>query len=746
MRHAREYGPAIGIAWAVIASLLLSPARSHAAGDEEPYPASGSLVGNVIDNETKEPVGWVTLLLVEIRCGEISHADGSFHFHDVPPGRYSLRVSHLGYQTLVREITISDGDTAAMMIELAPTPLQGQPAVVVSERNKQSYTPAEVLSGTKLQQRLGRTLAETIGSEAGVSQQSMGPAPARPVVRGLGGDRLLILQDGDRTGDLSASSSDHAVTVDPLTAERVEIVQGPASLLYSSHALGGIINVVRDAIAPTLPDRPHGIASLQAETVNNGYSAGLSFALPTGPLALQIEGSWRVGSDMTTPGGDLRNTDIGAYNGSAGVSLVDSWGHVGIGASTYSTEYGVPGGFVGAHPNGVRVEMDRKRVETRAEILSGESLVRRVELHAGYTRYHHRELESNGIVGAEYGVLTGEARATIHHGEVGPFERGAIGAWGEHRDFAAGAATSIPRTAESNLAAFLYEELQLDRVRLRAGIRTELRLLKPETIGPSRIGTIRDRSFAGIAGSASMLYPLDSGLNAEFTVMRSFRAPTLEELYSQGPHLASYSFETGNPDLKPETGLGMELSLRYNGERGHARASFFRNSIIGYIYPLNTGDTSFSTQLPIYQHTGNDVVMQGVELSGELELLEGIVAGTTLSQVRGTLAGTENSLPAMPPFNGRIDLRYRSGPFTVGATARGATAQNELGEFEERTAGYVVYDAFVQYQYITADMLHTAVLTLENAVDTEYRMHLSRVKAIMPEPGRNLKLLYRLYF
>lgn len=746
MSHARAYSSAIGIAYTVITLLLPSPVRARAAGDEERLPAPGSLVGSIIDNETRKPVGWATLLLVEIRRGEISHADGSFHFHDVPPGRYSLRISHLGYQTLVREITIGDGDTTSMVIELAPTPLQGQPAVVMSERNRQSYTPAEVLSGTKLQQRLGRTLAETLGSEAGVAQQSMGPAPARPVVRGLGGDRLLILQDGDRTGDLSATSSDHAVTVDPLTAERVEIVQGPASLLYSSNALGGIINVVRDAIAPNLPDRPHGIASLQAETVNNGYSAGLSFALPTGPLALQIEGSWRVGSDMTTPGGDLRNTDVGAYNGSVGVSLVDSWGHAGIGAATYSTEYGVPGGFVGAHPNGVRVEMERRRVETRAEILPGESLVRRVELHAGYTRYHHRELESNGIVGAEYGVLTGEARTTVHHGELGPFERGAIGAWGERRDFAAGAATSIPRTTESNLAAFLYEELPLDVVRLRGGIRTELRMLEPAAGGPSRIGTIRDRSFMGIAGSASVLYPIDSGFEAEFMVMRSFRPPTLEELYSQGPHLASYSFETGNPDLMPETGLGTELSLRYNGDRGHARAAIFRNAIAGYIYPRNTGDTSFSTQLPVYQHTGNDAVMEGAELSGELELLDGIVAGTTLSYVRGTLSGTEQPLPSMPPFNGRLDLRYRSGPFTAGITARGAVAQDRLGEFEERTAGYVVYDAFVQYQYITADLLHTAVLTLENAADTEYRMHLSRVKAIMPEPGRNLKLLYRLYF
>lgn len=741
--------------------LLLSPA-AQAPGEELPRgsrpdagnrkdapPPAGVLVGRVIDAETKEPIAWATVAITDIHRGDITHGDGGFHLYDLPAGRYSLKVTHLGYQSVVQQVAVGDGDTTVLTIQLTPTPIQGQEVVVSSDRDageKRSYEPTEVLSGTKLQQQLGRTLAETLGSEAGVAQQSMGPAPARPVVRGFGGDRLLILQDGERTGDLSATSADHAVTVDPLTAERVEIVQGPASLLYSSNALGGVINVVGERIASSLPDRAHGTASLQGESVNTGYTGGLSLSLPAGPLAVQAEGSARRASDISTPAGELRNTDVATYSGSLGASLIGSWGYAGLGASTYSTDYGVPGGFTGAHRNGVRIELERSRGEARAELLQGKSLLRRLELHAGYTRYHHKEIESNGSVGTEYGVLTGEASATLHHGTLGPFARGAAGIWGEFRDFAAGGGAFIPNTTETNLAGFLYEELPAGDFTVQGALRFDLRVTDPATTGPSAIGEIRKRTFANVSGSASLLYDIGAGLRAGVTVMRSFRPPTIEELLSRGPHLASYSFEVGNPSLDEELGLGTELSLRYNGERGHAGIALFRNALANYIYPRNTGDTSFRLPLPIYQYTGNDAVIEGGELSGEYEVLQGLVAGGTMSYVRGTLRDNGRPLPSIPPLNGRLNLRYRSGPLTLGAAARGAAAQERLGEFEEPTAGYLVYDAFGQYQLSGTSLLHTVVLTLENLADTEYRMHLSRVKSIMPEPGRNLKILYRMYF
>ncbi len=718
------------------------------AGRDLVPPAGGALVGQVIDAETQLPIGWATVVITDLKRGEVCHGDGSFHLYDIPTGRYSLRVSHLGYQTVVQPVTIRQNDTTHLTIMLASTPLQGEGAVVYSERDAgtQSYKPTETLSGAKLQQRLGRTLAETLGAEAGISQQSMGPAPARPVIRGFGGDRLLILQDGERIGDLSATSPDHAVTVDPLAAERVEIVQGPASLLYSSNALGGVINVIGDRIASNLPDRIHGTASAQGETVNKGYSGGLSLSLPAGPLAFQIEATGRNSSDISTPDGMLRNTDAATYNGSVGTSLVGSWGFAGIGASTYATDYGIPGGFAGAHASGVRIQLDRSRLEGRTELIQSGSLLRKVELHASYSRYHHKEIESNGSVGTEYGVLTSEGSATLHHGELGVLGRGAIGVRGEYRDFAAGGGAFIPKTTESNAAAYIYEEIPIGDLILQGAIRFDLRVTTPERTGPSSIGQIRARTFADVSGSASLLYTISSELQAGFTVMRSFRPPTIEELFSRGPHLASYSFEVGNPDLNKELGFGTELTLRYNGTRGHASIALFRNLLSNYVYPRNTGDTSFRLPLPVYQYTGNDAVMEGAEVSGEYELLKGIVAGATASYVRGTLSEPGTPLPMIPPLSARIALRYQNGPLSIGIATRGTTRQDRLGDFEEPTAGSIIYDAFGQYQLATPSLLHTVVLSAENLSNAEYRMHLSRVKSIMPEPGLNVKLLYKLFF
>ncbi len=729
---------------AVAAALLLA-ARPATAGGIEPAPGpGGSLTGFVTDAETHEPLGWVTLVLTELRRGEIAHADGSFHFHDLPVGAYSLKASHVGYQTLVRPVTIREGDTLHINLSLTPTALQGAGVVIRAEKEQRVYEPNDVLSGERLQQGLGGTLAATLGSEAGVSQRTMGPAPARPVVRGLGGDRLLILQDGERTGDLSAGSSDHAVTLDPMTADRIEIIQGPAALLYSSNALGGVINLVDDLIARNLPDRIHGTVSLQGESIANGYSGGAVARGAIGPLALQLDGTARAASDFSTPAGAVPNTDLTSHNGSAGLSYVGSEGYIGVSGGLYGSEYGVPGGVVGAHPNGVRIVVDKSNLEGRGELMFDEGPFRRLEMRGTYTRYHHTELESNGSLGTEFGLVTTGVTASIHHDSLGPFERGTIGLWGEHRDFAAGGFTDVPPTIERSIAGFLYEEIGFGDLRLNAGLRYDYHAADPESSDAA--SGVRRREFNGFSGSLSLLYDLGGNFQAGATLMRTLRTPSVDELFTRGPHLASYTYEVGNPELGAENGLGTEITLRHLAESGHASLSLFRNAIDGYIYSRNTGDTNIRTLLPIYQATGGDAIMLGGELSLEYEILPRFVISTVLSHVEGTLRDENMPLPMIPPFNGKIGLRYQTGAFSAGISGRGAAAQKRTGEFEEPTAGYLLYDAFAQYRLTTSSTLHTIVLSAENLLNTEYRQHLSRLKSILPEAGRNVRLFYRLYF
>ena len=195
----------------------------------------------------------------------------------------------------------------------------------------------------------------------------MGPAPARPVLRGLSGDRLLVLEDGERTGDLSATSSDHAVAIEPMTTERIEVVRGPGTMLYGSNALGGVVNVVRGYVPAEQPQGRNGSFTWQAESVTGGLSAGLAFEQPLGPLAMRFDSSLRNAGDVSTPRGPLANTDIRTGNGSLGVSLVRPWGHLGVSGSLYDSEYGIPPDPEGGHPLGISILLERQHLESRAE-------------------------------------------------------------------------------------------------------------------------------------------------------------------------------------------------------------------------------------------------------------------------------------------------------------------------------------------------------------------------------------------
>ncbi|MDX1639981.1 MAG: TonB-dependent receptor, partial [Balneolaceae bacterium] len=239
----------------------------------------------------------------------------------------------------------------------------------------------------------------------------------------------------------------------------------------------------------------------------------------------------------------------------------------------------------------------------------------------------------------------------------------------------------------------------------------------------------------------------------------SFRAPSQEELYSEGPHLASYSFEIGNPDLTPERGLGKELFLRYRGNAISAEVTGFHNGFSNYIYPRNTGRASIRfPSLNEYQFIGADAELYGFELSGEWQFQPGLAVTGSASYTLGRRKRTEEeqaltgsgdsyrSLPMIPPLKGNLGLKYGGSTYQGGFRLRWATEQNRTGEFETPTAGFMVFDLFGQYRFQKGNILHTLSLNIENLLDDTYRSHLSRIKELVPEPGRNVSLLYRIYF
>ncbi len=728
--------------------IIIGSSNSFANSAEVIEQPCGCIIGRVVDASTNEPLGWTTLVITELNRGTHTNKDGYFYFQKIQTGTYTLKLSRVGYKSIVKRIAVIEDDTLVVNFSMETTPFTTETVFVVAENNGSSgnLKPTEVITGKKLQQQLGRTLAETLNMEPGISQRTMGPAPARPVLRGLGGDRLLILEDGNRTGDLSATAPDHAVVIDPMSAERIEIIRGPGALLFGSNAMGGVINVIREQIPRNIPDHIHGSVSFQGETVNKGRTANTTLLFPFKPIAFRIDAGGRKGNDIQTPAGSLKNTYIENFNTSAGLSIVLPFGFAGIAGNLYKTNYGIPGGFVGAHPNGVRIELERKFVEAKGEVFLQSDFLKRIEINSSYSNYNHIELESNGSLGTAFSLLTFNSSLLFHIDAGENFNNTKAGLWFENRDFAASGFVFTPATIERTAAGYIYSEFPSGKFTFQGALRFDGRIIQPEEKFSSVIGNIRKRTFGNISGAISGVYELGNGFFSGLSINRAVRFPGIEELYSEGPHLAAYSFEVGNPELKVEHGIGSDLFLRYEGLERKFQLTLFRNDISNYIYTSNTGRTNYRTLLPIYQFSGNDILLYGIEAFFETKLIGNFIFDGSFSFVRGEIVNTKEPLPMIPPLSGKIGLKYSSGNFNTGINFQGAAAQNRIEEFETSTAGFFITDIFIQYQFVGGSMLHTFVLTADNITDKEYRMHLSRVKSIMPEPGRNVKLLYRVYF
>ncbi|MBN2279692.1 MAG: TonB-dependent receptor [Candidatus Marinimicrobia bacterium] len=718
--------------------------------------SGGSLVGHIYDQETGEDIGWTTVLLEEINRSVSAHSDGEYHFFDIPVGKYTLKAFRIGYHDYKSTVEVVENQQIQKDIQLSQKVLFTEEVTVESQRYKKTsdlQQPDIEVSGKKLRENIGLTIAETISSEPGLSQRTMGPAPARPVLRGLSGDRFLMLEDGERPGDLSATSSDHAVAIEPISADRIVIIRGPEAMLYGSNTLGGVINVNRNYIPMMLPHRLTGNFALHSESVNAALASGAKVLFPVGNFALKMDGSRKTASNINTPIGELKNTTIDNNNGSIGVSYFPQKGNIGSAFSFYNSNYGIPPqpDSIGGHPMGVDIRMERQHIETKAEYFPGFDWLHHIELKHSYKRYQHAEFEANGQVGMRFGVLTHDLSMLFHLAEHGVFSRGVFGLWFENRDYATSGLSFTPATVEKSLSLFHYNEHKMGEFAFNFSARYDIKSVEPAVekiiVRADYSNHIHRKIFQNFSGGLSGIFAIRRTCSLGIQLMRSYRAPGIEELFSEGPHLAAYSYEVGHANLKEETGIGSEVFFNIQRENLKFHLAVFRNQIDNYIFPMNTGRTSLRiASLYLYQYSGEDVVMQGVESSLNWHFTSSFILNYSMGYTEGKIQQNGSYLPQIPPLESNIGLVYEKKALTLGANLKTAMKQDKLGEFENPTGGYAVLDLNVQYYFKMNKFLHTITLTIQNAGDTEYRHHLNRIKEIFPEPGRNVKLLYKVYF
>ncbi|MDE0248734.1 MAG: TonB-dependent receptor, partial [Gammaproteobacteria bacterium] len=514
--------------------LLVMGAGALAMPGAAQMPEEGEVRGIVRSAESGMPLAGATVMVLSTGGGAITHGDGSFRIAVPDAERYRLRVDRLGYAAVA--LDVRPGETATVDLEVAAIPL---PEVVVTgvlspTATNEAIRPSTVVAEEELQGQLSATIAQTIESLPGVAVSSMGPGTAQPVVRGLSGDRILMLEDGQRVGDVVNSGPDHATALSPSSARRIELIRGPNAVLYGSSALGGVINVVREEVPRAVPSRATGFTSLQAQTATRavGGSSEITVGV-TEHVPLRVEASMRQGGDLRTPIGRLAGTQTDMWSASAGTSWVDDWGHAGGAVRIYRNDYGIPGGFVGGHTNPVRTEQERFAGRFRSLIRPGRAL-EAIEIDAGYTWYRHNEWEPPDILGTlfERQIVSEEARA--RHARWGPFASGAVGARVSWEHFGFGGALYNPNTRRRTQAVYVLEEIQLDPVSIEAGLRYDRVELEPDEEELSDIGHIRARSFGAVSGSLGALLRLTGQLTVGASVGRAFRTPDVHELYSEG--------------------------------------------------------------------------------------------------------------------------------------------------------------------------------------------------------------------
>jgi iron complex outermembrane receptor protein len=694
---------------------------------------AATLTGRVVHSTTKEPLAEGLVVLEELKQEVKSSPDGTYRFESVPPGTYHLTVRTNGFVPKREEITIP-ATGLVRDLELDPE-LHFSEVVSVSPepRNQfESYQPTTVLAGVDLARQLQGTLGASLETQPGLAMRSFGPGPARPVIRGLDGDRVLILEDGQRMGDLSSQSADHGVTTNPAAASRVEVVRGPASLLYGSNAIGGLVNVINETV-PVQPIRgATGSVVLDGGTAASEGGGAADVSWGNGTWAARFGGGGRGSGDVDTPEGTIDNSQSRSGMGSAALSWTSQRGYLGGSYGYEDTKYGIPI----VESGNIQLTPRRHIFSLRGERhdLSGPFTTVRASL--GVRRYKHEELDGDEI-GTAFTNNTTEVEAQLRHRAAGALQ-GTIGFWGLARAFsAAGAEALSPPVDQSGFAAFLYEEVTQPHMTFQFGGRVERAAFSPE-------GGLPDRDFTNFSGSVGLLVRPTETTTIAFSVARAARNPALEELYFNGPHPGNFAFEIGNPELESEKAVGFDASFRWRLSRASGEVTYFFNDVNDYIFRLPTGE--IEEDFPVVEFVAADARLQGIEGHLDAQLGAGLSLELGLDYVRGDLTSSDESLPRIPPLRVRSGLRYQRNGFQLGGEVVSAAKQDRVYSTETPTDGYNLLKLFASYTFMTGRSVSTLTIRLDNTTNELYRNHLSYIKDFVPEMGRNFKVIYAVRF
>ena len=717
---------------------------------------NASLTGRVKSLETKEPLQSVNVVIPNLELGSTTDINGKFIIDEIPSKKIELDISILGY----RDTTISI-DINNTLIDIGDVLLHSE-ALRFDEINVEAHSDLDPtsslssfsMSGKKIQENMKGSIAQTLQNEMSVAIRSMGQGTTRPILRGYSGDRFLITENGFEVGDLSQTSVDHALSMDLGGVEEIEIIRGPRALLYGSNTISGVIDVEKNTIPEEQYNHLHTYFISGYDSGNKGLFNNISLVAPMNKNNIRVSLQNRKTGDQITPLGGLKNTSMNNTEGFLGVTRFFDGKTANASIEHVEMDYGIPGSPEG-HIEGVDLKMNKTTQKFNYHQDIDFKGFETFNLDQKYINYSHSEFESK----QNFAAVVLSQDVFLLQSKITGLKR-ELGAAFQYRMFKAGGFYWSPNTSESNLSFFGFNEKEIFGLTSQISFRGEYSLIDPkQNLKYSNINSenVENKNFGFLSLSGALIKTWDHW-QFSTTIMRTGRTPGIEDLFSDGPHLGSYSYEIGNPTLGLEKTLGLESSVQYQKERFSFLLNGFFNQSPNFHQYMKMGDgyvpgsdwiewgSGSTGWLYKYQMRGIETEISG----GELQLGykgRAIDVTTEFSVVRGKDKTNNEYVGYMPADKINLLVSTKSDK-DLSASIRFTRVldQNRLSEFETMTPGYSLVDIFGSYSFGSNSGSHRIVFQLNNLLDETYYNHLSKIKSITPETGRSMGVQYRYLF
>lgn len=607
----------------------------------------------------------------------------------------------------------------------------------------------DVVSQEALATAPAGSLGDLLSGRPGLRSTEFSPGASRPVIRGLSGPRVQVLANGIGQIDASSVSPDHAVASDPAEASRIEVIRGPATLVYGGSAIGGVVNVIDDRIPTEIPDGGYtGVVSTQASSGDDGRSGFGHLTVGEGHFAVNLDAIRRTSDDYAIPSPSISQikadaegvarddnkkqpnsyTDLKAWGG--GASLIGDQGYLGASYKETDSEYGT------VAEDNVFIKLNQKREDVRGEYRFGEGPVATVRGAYGHAAYTHTEFEGPGEAGTVFNSDGQEGRLDVIMRKRADWSS-SFGTQGLKRDFEAiGEEAFVPTTEIEEGGVYTVQRFDTGNLGFEGGVRFDKRTLRAVPLGQTAEA---ERSFNNVSGSVAVFGRPAPGLFLGLSLARTQRAPSEVELFADGPHIATAAYERGDIDLDKETSTTFEATLHYDRDAFSGEIHAYKSTYDGFIDEVQTGEVI--DDLPVFQFTQSGADFHGFEAEAAYDVWQSGDRKITLAGSADYVEATTDQGPAarIPPFSVTGKVSYASKLFDISAELRHVGEQDKLASYELPTDGYTLFNVSAAVRPF-ADHDVTLFAEGRNLTDQEAREHASFLKDIAPMPGRNLRV------